>query len=230
MTARPGQTPETARDELARALAEGPAHIAIYQLTIEPGTPFAAAHRRGELTLPEPDTAAAIFEATQDALAHAGLPAYEISNHAVPGAACRHNLTYWRYGDYIGIGPGAHGRLTLAGSKYATRQHGAPEVWLARVQRHGHATQAMTPLAWHERRDEMVMMGLRLTEGIARRAFRRELGCDATQALPAATLNDLIDAGYLELDAHRLATTAEGRLRLNAVLGYLLSGTAATVS
>ena len=224
MTARPGQTPKTARAELARALTQGPEHIAIYQLTIEPDTPFAATYRRGELTVPDADTAAAIFAATQDALGEAGLPAYEISNHARPGAECRHNLTYWRYGDYLGIGPGAHGRLTLADTKYATRQHRAPEVWLARVHRHGHAGQTMTPLSWRERRDELVMMGLRLREGIARAAFRRELGCDTADALPGRELDELCEAGYLALDEQRLAATAEGRLRLNAVLGHLLAG------
>jgi oxygen-independent coproporphyrinogen-3 oxidase len=229
MTARPNQTPEHARDELQRALAEGPSHIAIYQLTIEPGTAFEGAWRRGELPMPDADTAAEIFDATQAALAEAGLPAYEISNHAVPGAECRHNLTYWRYGDYVGIGPGAHGRLTLDGAKVATRQHSAPEAWLARAQQDGHATQARTALSWTARRDELVMMGLRLTEGIARAAFDRELGCDVETALPADALADLRAEGLVRLDATGLAATAAGRQRLNAVLGYLLSGTAAAV-
>jgi len=222
ITARPGQTVESWRAELRRVLDEGPAHISIYQLTIEPNTPFHAAWRRGELPeLPE-DTAAAVFEATQAVLDEAGLPAYEVSNHARPGAACRHNLTYWRYGDYLGIGPGAHGRLTLDGAKTATRQHRAPEAWLRRVETQGHATQAMQPLDPAARLAELVMMGLRLDEGIARAAFRRELDAEPEDVLDAAALEDLTAAGYVALDAHGLRATAEGRLRLNAVLGYLL--------
>jgi oxygen-independent coproporphyrinogen-3 oxidase len=156
-----------------------------------------------------------------------GLPAYEISNHARPGAECRHNLTYWRYGDYIGIGPGAHGRLTGAdGAKVATRQHRAPEPWLARALDAGHATRTRTPLSWRERRDEMVMMGLRLREGIATAAFRRELGCDPHEALPAEALSALEAAGYLQREAGALQATAAGRLRLDAVLGYLLNAEA----
>ena len=227
MTARPGLTPDGATDELKRALDENPEHISIYQLTVEPNTPFQAAWRRGELPMPAEGTAADIFAATQDTLTKAGLPAYEISNHARPGAECRHNLTYWRYGDYIGIGPGAHGRLTLDGAKVATRQHRAPESWLDHVARHGHATQARTPLSQTARRDEMVMMGLRLREGIARQAFQRELGQDAEMALPRANRAALQDAGYLHLDDTRLVATPEGLVRLNAVLGYLLDDGAA---
>jgi len=230
MTARPNQTPDHARDELRRALGEGPSHIAIYQLTIEPGTAFEGAWRRGELPMPDAETAADIFDATQATLADAGLPAYEISNHAVPGAECRHNLTYWRYGDYVGIGPGAHGRLTLDGTKVATRQHGAPEAWLPRVREHGHATRARTPLSWRARRDELVMMGLRLTVGMSRAAFRRELDCDVETALPQDALADLRGEGLVTLDDGRLAATAQGRQRLNAVLAYLLSEETAAVS
>ncbi len=227
ITARPGQTVESWRAELRRALDEGPAHVSIYQLTIEPNTPFHAAWRRGELPeLPE-DTAAAVFEATQDVLEDAGLPAYEVSNHARPGAECRHNLTYWRYGDYLGIGPGAHGRLTLDGAKTATRQHRAPEAWLTRVEARGHATQAMQPLDPSARLAELVMMGLRLDEGIARAAFRRELGAEPEALLDAEALRDLTAAGYLTLDARGLRATTQGRLRLNAVLGYLLENTPA---
>jgi oxygen-independent coproporphyrinogen-3 oxidase len=229
MTARPNQTPEHAHDELRRALAEGPSHIAIYQLTIEPGTAFEGAWRRGELPMPDAETAADIFDATQAMLADAGLPAYEISNHAVPGAECRHNLTYWRYGDYVGIGPGAHGRLTLDGIKLATRQHSAPEAWLGRVQQQDNATQARTRLTWRARRDELVMMGLRLWEGIAREAFRRELGRDAETALPPDAMADLRAEGLVRLDDARLAATAEGRQRLDAVLGYLLGDGAEAV-
>ncbi|HEY9537310.1 MAG TPA: radical SAM family heme chaperone HemW, partial [Kiloniellaceae bacterium] len=124
--ARPGQGTRSWRDELAEALALQPEHISLYQLTIEEGTAFHGAWRRGELVLPEQEAAATLYEATALHLAEAGLPAYEISNHARPGGECRHNLTYWRYGDYVGIGPGAHGRLSWDGAKHATRQHRAP--------------------------------------------------------------------------------------------------------
>ena len=227
MTARPGQTPDGARDELHRALDEAAEHISIYQLTVEPGTPFEAAWRRGDLPMPDEDTAGTIFDATQRTLTEAGLPAYEVSNHARPGSECRHNLTYWRYGDYVGIGPGAHGRLTLAGEKMATRQHGAPEVWLDRVERHGHATAARNALTPAQRRDELLMMGLRLREGVHRAAFRRELGSDGDSVLPGDAVAALRDAGYIARETNRIVATEAGRTRLNGVLGYILDAASA---
>ncbi len=223
ITARPEQTEETWAEELRRALAEGPEHISIYQLTIEPGTPFHASWRRGELTTLDEDTAAGVYEATADILEAEGLPAYEISNHARPGAESRHNLTYWRYGDYLGLGPGAHGRITLDGEKLATRQHRAPEPWLQAVAKNGHATRTREAVSAPDRLAELVMMGLRLREGIPRAAFRRELGAEPEALLNAEPLQSLIEAGYLSLDETRLAATAEGRLRLNAVLAHLLT-------
>ena len=228
ITARPGQSAAAWRAELGRALREAPEHLSVYQLTIEVGTAFHGPWRRGELVLPGEEESAAIFETTRDLLAAAGLPAYEISNHARPGAECRHNLTYWRYGDYVGVGPGAHGRLTLAGDdgrpseKVATRQHRAPEPWLEAVERAGHATRARERLSPETRLAELVMMGLRLDEGVSRAAFRRETGREPEQALDAARLGTLIEGGFLELDDAGLRATAEGRLRLDAVLGRLL--------
>ena len=178
------------RRELDYALAQVRDHLSVYQLTIEPGTAFHQAHRRGELTVPSGDDAAALYEATQAALAAAGLPAYEISNHAAPGAACRHNLTYWRYGDYAGIGPGAHGRLTLDGEKLATRQRRGPEEWLADVEAAGHGTEARAVLDLETRRAEMTMMGLRLATGIARDDFVAETGAGFEAAFPAGALDD----------------------------------------
>ena len=128
--ARPGQTPSMWRDELRRALAEAGEHLSLYQLTIEPGTAFHTQHRRGELAIPDENDAAILYEITQNIMSEAGLPAYEISNHAAPGAESRHNLVYWRYGDYAGIGPGAHGRITRAGHTTAYRRQRAPERWL----------------------------------------------------------------------------------------------------
>jgi len=221
--ARPEQTPEAWAAELQRALAEGTTHLSLYQLTVEPNTVFHGAWRRGELTLPEEATQAALFEATQETLTAAGLPAYEISNHAAKGAQCRHNLTYWRYGDYLGIGPGAQGRLTLAGRKWATRQHRAPEAWLAQVEAQGHATRGRTAIAAAERRDEMMMMGLRLVEGVARDVFLAQTGETLEQSFPPARLAALAEAGYLVLDRRGLRATAAGRQRLDAVLAHLLN-------
>jgi oxygen-independent coproporphyrinogen-3 oxidase len=155
-------------------------------------------------------------------LGTAGLPAYEISNHARPGAESRHNLTYWRYGDYVGIGPGAHGRLTVDGRKWATRAHRAPEVWLDRVADHGHGAHPDVEVTQTERRDELIMMGLRLNEGISRARLRAELGADIDELVDRQALDRLVEAGFITLDDSRLAATPAGLQRLNAVLGHLL--------
>ncbi len=220
--ARPDQDAATWRAELARALDEGATHLSLYQLTIEEGTAFHGAARRGELRVPGEDTAGELYEVTQEVMAAAGLPAYEISNHARPGAESRHNLTYWRYGDYLGIGPGAHGRVTLSDGKVATRQHRAPEAWLDAVEREGHATRAHQALTAKDRLAEMLMMGLRLREGIARAAFKRETGTEIEDLLPAKSLDPLVAGGFLDLDAQGLRATDTGRARLNAVLARLL--------
>ena len=223
ITALPGQDPTRWRERLDEALAFEPGHLSVYQLTIETGTVFEGQARRGELVLPEDDLSLAFFEVTQERLAAAGLPAYEISNHARRGAACRHNLTTWRGGDYAGIGPGAHGRLTLSGQRTATRQHRAPEAWLAAVEAEGHATRARQPLNESERLVEAVLLGLRLTEGIGREVFHEGFGAEPEALLPAEALAALVEAGYLALDAAGLRVTAEGRVRLNAVTGHLLA-------
>ena len=151
-----------------------------------------------------------------------GLPAYEISNHARPGAECRHNLAYWRYEDYLGIGPGAHGRVTQGGGKIATRQRRTPEAWLAAVEKSGTAIDEMAPIGRDEAVEEMVMMGLRLVEGVARDRLETLAG-RTVEELFAGALPRLVDGGFLTLDADGLAATAAGRQRLNAVLGALLS-------
>jgi oxygen-independent coproporphyrinogen-3 oxidase len=220
--ARPGQTESAWQGELGRAIGFGTEHLSVYQLTIEDGTRFATMAARGELDLPDEALQAALYEATQTMLAAAGLPAYEISNHATPGAESRHNLTYWRYGDYVGVGPGAHGRLTLDGRKIATRAHRAPEIWLERVGQAGHGAHADVPVTLEERRDELLLMGLRLTEGVYRARLIRELGADIPELLDRRALSRLIGAGFLVLDAQRLWATAAGRQRLNAVLALLL--------
>jgi putative oxygen-independent coproporphyrinogen III oxidase len=220
--ARPGQDVAAWRRELDQALALAGDHLSLYQLTIEAGTAFATAHARGDFELPEDDAAGALYELTQERLAAAGLPAYEISNHASPGGESRHNLVYWRYGDYLGIGPGAHGRLTAGGTKFATRQLRAPETWLAAVETRGEGTQERLPVSASERLEEMLMMGLRLAEPIPRARFRREGGGEPESLLDADRLARLVDGGFLVLDESGLRATPAGRQRLNAVLAALL--------
>jgi oxygen-independent coproporphyrinogen-3 oxidase len=223
--ALPDQTLSQWQDELTLALTLAGEHLSVYQLTIEPATAFHAAWRRGDLVPPEEPLAAGLYETTQEILQAAGRPAYEISNHARPGGQCRHNLTYWRYEDYVGVGPGAHGRLTLAGGKWATRQHRAPEAWLAAVEQDGHATRGRTRLTADERLAELVMMGLRLTEGVSRTAFRRETGEEPEFLLDEGRLAALREAGYLVIDTEGVRATAAGRQRLTALCGYLLAQT-----
>lgn len=174
--ARPGQSADGWAAELARVISFGTEHLSLYQLTIEPGTRFATEAAAGRLTLPGDDEAATLFEQTRTATAAAGLPAYEVSNHARPGAESRHNLTYWCYGDYAGIGPGAHGRR----GGMATMRHKKPENWLSAVARNGHGLVSEEPLSPAMRRDEALLMGLRLREGIdlAQVAARAGAGID----------------------------------------------------
>jgi len=219
--ARPCQGVAAWRRELDEGLLLAEDHLSLYQLTIEPGTAFATLYKRGELVVPAEDNAAALFETTQDRLAAHGLPAYEISNHARPGAECRHNLAYWRYQDYIGVGPGAHGRLTQGRVKHATQQRRLPERWLAAVESAGTGTEENAPIDRGSALEEMLMMGLRLTEGVPRARIERAAGQDA-EALFGRNLAPLVEGGFLTLDRDRLAATAAGRLRLNAVLAALL--------
>ena len=220
--ARPGQTIPAWRDELRRALTLAADHLSLYQLTIEPGTAFEGAHRRGELVLPDDDLSAALYEATHEEAARFGLLPYEISNYARPGAESRHNSQYWRYGDYAGIGPGAHGRLTLNNRLVATRRHRAPEPWADRVERLGHGVTEETPLSAEEKRREMLLMGLRLKEGVSAARFLARTGTTLESALDAEALRHAADESYVTWDGERLTATGEGRLRLDALLPYLL--------
>ncbi len=220
--ARPGQTEAAWRAELAGALALVADHLSLYQLTIEPGTAFEAPWRRGELVLPDDDTAAALYRATGEMAASHGLLGYEVSNYAAPGAESRHNLTYWRYGDYAGIGPGAHGRVGLDGALLATRRHRAPEPWAALVERQGHGTAQQTVVPPRERAREMLLMGLRLAEGIEADRFQARTGFALEDALDPETLRLAEAEAYLERQDGRLRATAEGRLRLDSLLGALV--------
>jgi len=221
--ARPGQTLPAWRAELARALALAADHLSLYQLTIEPGTAYEALHRNGTLVLPDDDLATALYDATAEMAAKFGLHAYEISNYARPGAESRHNLAYWRYADYAGIGPGAHGRLTLDGALTATRRHRAPEPWADRVEEHGHGTTSEEVIAPRDRAREALLMGLRLAEGIDITAFAARTGVAMADALDAATLRAAIEAEYIEISPARLIATPSGRRVLDALLPRLVA-------
>ncbi len=221
--ARPGQTVETWRDELTEALSFAGNHLSLYQLTIEKGTPFWREEREGAFALPDDDTGRALYDLTQETMEAAGFAAYEVSNHARGCDASRHNLAYWRYDDYVGIGPGAHGRIRLAeGGRQATRQHAGPESWLNAVERAGHGTAETRALEPEERAREMLMMGLRLAEGVSEAHLRQRTGCDPDRVIDRPGLARLVDAGYLERREGRLRATAAGRPLLNSLLAELL--------
>ncbi len=221
--ARPRQTLARWQEELDRALVFAAGHISLYQLTIEPGTQFEQAVARGDFRVLDEERAAELYEATVARLGAAGLADYEISNFARPGEESRHNLTYWRYGDYVGIGPGAHGRLTIGGGKFATRQHRAPEAWLDLVERDGHATRQRDLVPRAERLNEMLMMGLRLKEGVPVARIEEESGQLLVQALDPARVQRLVDGDFLSLSEGSLAATRSGRQRLDAVLAALVA-------
>lgn len=221
--ARPDQTRAEWRDELTRALAMVDGHVSAYQLTIEKATPFHAAMRRGELAVADEEIATELFDDTQEIMEKAGLPAYEVSNHAAPGAECRHNLRCWLGGEYVGIGPGAHGRVRYEEGWQATVQLRAPEAWLTAVSERDHGTQRAEPLTPAQRLEELVMTGLRLRHGIPRRAFDDIAARTPEAALDANRLDRLINGGFLTLDEEGLRATAPGLRRLNAVIGALIA-------
>jgi putative oxygen-independent coproporphyrinogen III oxidase len=202
--ARPQQSPAEWADELTRALDEAGEHLSLYQLTIEPETPFATLHAAGKLKIPDNDLARALYDTTQEICAAHGLPTYEISNHARPGAECRHNLVYWRGHEYAGIGPGAHGRLDIDGDRHATATEKRPEAWLTRVEDGGQGLITDDVLTREEMADEFLLMGLRLAEGIDPVRYTALAG----RSLDAARVETLRENGLLE-------TTATGRLRVS---------------
>ncbi len=212
--ALPGHTAAAWAGRLEDALALAGEHVSLYQLTIEPGTAFAPRAARGDFRLPEEDEAAALYETTQERLAAAGRPAYEISNHARPGAACRHNLVYWQGGEWIGVGPGAHGRLDTAEGRIATAERRAPKLWLEEAGRTGRAVRERRRLTPLEAAEERIQTGLRLTEGIPAN------GLEA--AIDADRLAHLRDEGLVSARTDRLQATAAGRQRLDALIRYLL--------
>ena len=217
--ARPGQSEADWEAELARALGYGTGHLSLYQLTIEPGTRFATLVAQGKLTPADPDHGATLYELTQAMTGAASIPAYEISNHARPGQESRHNLTYWRYGDYVGIGPGAHGRRT----GQATMRHKKPENWMSAVARNGHGAQSEEPLAGEDRAREALLMGLRLGEGVDLDRIVALSGLSAPQLVDERAIAQLIDIGLLHRQGPRLQVAAAGMLLLDAILPEFVS-------
>jgi len=215
--ARPDQTEAQWRAELTEALSFGTDHLSLYQLTIEPATPFAMLHRTGALTIPDDDHAAALFDITQEMTAAAGRPAYEISNHARPGSEARHNLLYWRYGTYAGVGPGAHGRLDVGGMRLATEAERLPERWREKVARDGHGLNVRSEVSREDAAREHLIMNLRLAEGLDLAAYRARWGT----APDAARIASLVADGLLIVEGDRVTATARGRLLLNSVIAAL---------
>ncbi len=219
--ARPGQSEAEWRAELNTALSLAADHLSLYQLTIEEGTKFHTLYGRGEFALPDEELAAALYDATAEEAARFGLGAYEISNYARPGGESRHNLSYWRYQDYAGIGPGAHGRLTLDGRRVATSRHRAPEAWAELVERGGSGATREEEISVQDKAREALLMGLRLAEGISLARFVERTGSELMDAVDPTILRAAIEEGYLNLSATQLIATAEGRKRLDALLPAL---------
>lgn len=216
--ARPEQSPDSWAMELTQALDRAADHVSLYQLTIEEGTPFYALHRAGKLMTPGDDDAVAFYAITQETCDRFGLPAYEISNHARRGSECRHNLLYWRYGEYAGIGPGAHGRLILPDGRHATAAIKDPETWLARVESWGDGLETDEILSRDEEADEMLLMGLRLNEGIDLERYQAL----AHRSLDPGRLADLTRHGMVEtLPDDRVRATRAGAFVLDAVVADL---------
>jgi oxygen-independent coproporphyrinogen-3 oxidase len=215
--ARPGQTVGRWRDELARALGEQQGHMSLYQLTIEEGTRYADLHRAGKLVVPDEDVAAELYDVTQDMTAKAGLAAYEVSNHALAGHESRHNLIYWRYGDYAGVGPGAHSRIHDGSRRLALATERHPETWRAQVLARGHGVIEETTVETADQAAEYLLMGLRIAEGIDLARY------EALSGRPPSHLGELSEMGLVSVQGDRLIATQAGRRVLNAVIAQMAS-------
>ncbi len=216
--ARPGQDADAWRRELTEAIGLAADHLSLYQLTIEQGTPYFELHRAGKLVVPDADTAADLYDLTREICDSHGMPAYEVSNHAAPGAECRHNLVYWRYGDYVGVGPGAHGRLTGGNGKFATATERHPETWLSAVEARGEGTVEDIALTREEQGDEFLLMGLRLVEGVDLARYE----AIADRRIDPRRVAQLLEHGMVErLSDTRLRATPAGFLVLDAVVADL---------
>ncbi len=217
--ARPNQTPDAWRAELSRALVEQQGHMSLYQLTIEPGTAYFDLHERGSLVTPSDDNAADLYDLTQELTGKAGLSTYEVSNHAVPGQESRHNLLYWRYGEYAGVGPGAHSRLAEGEDRRALIAEKHPETWREKVMRQGHGivSDAVVPPA--DQASEYLLMGLRIAEGIDMDRYAALAG----REFDSSKLAGMKSMGLIKRHGQRLMATADGRRLLNAVIAELAS-------
>lgn len=213
--ARPGQSVAQWREELSRALGEQQGHMSLYQLTIEEGTRFADLHRAGKFIVPDEDAAADLYDVTQELTARAGLQAYEVSNHAWSGHESRHNLIYWRYGDYVGVGPGAHSRLTEGSRRLALAAERHPETWRAQVLARGHGMIEEAAVETSDQAAEYLLMGLRIAEGIDLARYR------AISGRPPSHLSELSEMGLIKIEGDRLIATHAGRRVLNAVISQL---------
>jgi putative oxygen-independent coproporphyrinogen III oxidase len=213
--ARPNQSVAEWRDELGRALAEQQGHMSLYQLTIEEGTRYADLHRSGKLIVPDEEVAADLYDVTQELTAKAGLTAYEVSNHALPGHESRHNLIYWRYGDYVGVGPGAHSRITQGQKRLALATERHPETWRAQVIARGQGVIEETAIAETDQASEYLLMGLRVAEGIDLARYRALAGHEP------AHLAELTQMGLVSMHGDRLVATHAGRRVLNSVISRL---------
>jgi oxygen-independent coproporphyrinogen-3 oxidase len=247
--ARPQQTTATWEKELSEALRYAGEHLSLYQLTIEENTAFHHAYAKGGFTLPDEAAAEALYRLTEDVMAAHGIPAYEVSNYAKPGQESRHNLAYWQGLDYIGVGPGAHGRLTLRSnvsqmpdvrcqmleqdtslisnirhlaSRFATQTLKSPERWLENVEKNGHAVEIWQAIGREQEVEERLMMGLRLTGGIDYAAFKVQTGFELAPCLNQAKHQLYVTEGLLENNPARLQTTLKGRLVLNTLTAELL--------
>ncbi len=215
--ARVGQTEKAWREELERAMKLATEHVSLYQLTIEPDTIFERLWRAGKLAIPDDDLGRALFDATQEIAEKHGMPAYETSNHARPGAESRHNLVYWRYGDYVGIGPGAHGRIVTGAKRRAQANEKHPEMWLAQVEIEGHGLISDDPLSHEEQSDEFLLMGLRLREGIDVHRYEAISG----RRLSASQIQSLAEDGFITATGGRIRVTPMGAPLLDTIVADL---------
>lgn len=218
---RPHQTLKEWETELKEALSLGSNHLSLYQLTIEQGTPFNLAYHRGDFSMPESDKSADFYELTNDIMQDHGLPAYEVSNYAKPGEECRHNLTYWHYDDYLGIGPGAHSRITQDGNKYALRRHRSPELWLQHIVENDKILENLKLIEPSIKREEFFMMGLRLTQGISLERIQKEFGAPLEKVLDETKIRALLNEGLLVYTPDSIQLTPGGLIRLNKILQFL---------
>ena len=221
--ALPEQTACDWKKSLDNALSYAGGHISVYQLTIEKGTDFYTKYRRGDFTVLDDDCGGVLYEITQSIMEQYGLPSYEISNHAKKGEESKHNMTYWRYGDYIGVGPGAHGRFIVNGEKIATKGHRAPDIWIKKVNKTGCGSHEFEVISRKDRAIEALMMGLRLKEGIPLSRIELESGSSWKEIINPDKMENMIKEGFVSIEEDVLIPSSKAIQRLDSLLGYLLT-------